>query len=271
MIWLLSNAKVRAHRARHRRRRLWGRSFERTRRRSLRGRRIVILPGQYFDEETGLAYNYFRDYDPVTGRYVESDPIGLDGGLNPYLYAEGNPLAYFDPYGLWAIGDPLPAGIVNGVAGFGDTLSFGLSGVARDLLGWGTSVDRCSRGYRGGQLAGVAYSLAFGGAHLGRAALNQGIKRVFVDPRSWSAVQRTWSRSVGGYIGRYELHHWFTPQSLRGANAAWNYLPVSPWLNRAMSNGGLLYQAFKSSVLGVYGAAPTAVATSIVTSCECQK
>jgi RHS repeat-associated protein len=56
--------------------------------------------GQYYDWETGLHYNYFRDYDPSTGRYVQSDPIGLAGGLNTYGYVGGNPLYYVDSYGL---------------------------------------------------------------------------------------------------------------------------------------------------------------------------
>ncbi|MED9130256.1 RHS repeat-associated core domain-containing protein, partial [Escherichia marmotae] len=57
------------------------------------------LPGQYFDEETGLHYNLFRYYAPECGRFISQDPIGLAGGINLYAYAP-NPLTYIDPLGL---------------------------------------------------------------------------------------------------------------------------------------------------------------------------
>jgi RHS repeat-associated protein len=60
-------------------------------------------PGQYYDGETGYHYNLNRDYDPSFGVYIEADPIGLAGGLNPYLYARGNPGLFIDKSGLDAL------------------------------------------------------------------------------------------------------------------------------------------------------------------------
>jgi RHS repeat-associated protein len=64
----------------------------------------IVVPlrfsGQYFDKETNIAYNYFRDYDPNIGRYIESDPIGLSGGFDTYSYVNSNPSIFVDREGL---------------------------------------------------------------------------------------------------------------------------------------------------------------------------
>ncbi len=58
------------------------------------------FPGQFYDAESGKHYNYFRDYDPSIGRYVESDPIGLAAGVNTFGYVMDSPIKLFDKFGL---------------------------------------------------------------------------------------------------------------------------------------------------------------------------
>lgn len=62
--------------------------------------------GQYKDNESGNHYNYFRDFDPKTGRYLQGDPIGLRGGLNIYEYGYSNPITEKDPSGLQPLARP---------------------------------------------------------------------------------------------------------------------------------------------------------------------
>jgi RHS repeat-associated protein len=79
------------------------------------------FPGQYYDVETGLSYNTWRDYDPATGRYVESDPIGLRGGIDTYEYAGDQPTMRVDPNGLfqltvattWQMDDNVQGGVTR--------------------------------------------------------------------------------------------------------------------------------------------------------------
>nr|MEC6698351.1 RHS repeat-associated core domain-containing protein [Sphingobium sp. SJ10-10] len=79
------------------------------------------FPGQQYDPNIALHYNYFRDYDPATGRYLETDPIGLYGGVNPYIYVNGNPITQVDPDGKVALN--IVTGAIGAIVGGGSNIA----------------------------------------------------------------------------------------------------------------------------------------------------
>jgi len=94
---------------------------------------LIGMPGQYYDYESQLYYNWNRYYDRRSGRYVTSDPIGLEGGLNTYGYVYGNPLIYSDENGLFVDQRAVNAAL-NGVKGGLGILGGALAAGAGALL-----------------------------------------------------------------------------------------------------------------------------------------
>jgi RHS repeat-associated protein len=96
----------------------------------------VGFPGQV-EQHADLYYNYYRDYDPTLGRYIQADPIGLDGDVNPYVYAGANPLKNIDPLGLQQAiprpGIPIPLPGTIGPDRDGNGLNDWTEGAAKDL------------------------------------------------------------------------------------------------------------------------------------------
>jgi RHS repeat-associated protein len=112
------------------------------------------FPGQYYQAETGLNYNYFRDYDPQTGRYLESDPIGLHGGINTYAYVRGDPLSYVDPLGEYCL-SAVAIGAISG--GAGGAVAGALAGAEAGLVAGGVgAIPGAIAGLAGGAVLGVA-------------------------------------------------------------------------------------------------------------------
>jgi RHS repeat-associated protein len=115
------------------------------------------MPGQYYDEETGLYYNWHRYYDPAIGRYLQTDPIG--DGLNLYAYCNNDPVNFMDPMGLCAAKNFFTEqGQADFWAGFGDAITLGGTKWIREQWNreiWGfDTVDYNSDLYAVGEFAG---------------------------------------------------------------------------------------------------------------------
>jgi RHS repeat-associated protein len=177
------------------------------------------FPGQFYDQNAGLHYNYFRDYDPRTGRYIQSDPVGLAGGINTYSYVAQSPVNLADPTGEFApliIALPFIGGAIGGLA---DVLAAGpcesklaafergfISGFTGTTIGLGTGNP-----FIGGAVAGATSNY-----------LDQRISGQQLDPGSLAV-----STTLGG-AGGYGL---------------WKALPTagrlpSLWIPRNSSNIG---------------------------------
>lgn len=151
------------------------------------------FPGQYADKETNLHYNYFRDYDSGIGRYVQSDLIGLSGGINTYAYSGSSPLLHIDPSGLlkWSGSFNLSSGGV---------FKIGLTKGEFQL------VSECDADGNQGNasVSGISTSLGIGSPGSSTSGYVE-----FVDGEIRAMEKVFWGRfrvtSFGGQIGRYGL------------------------------------------------------------------
>lgn len=136
---------------------------------------VLRFPGQISDTETGLYYNWHRYYNPATGRYLSSDPLGLWAGENTYAYVGNDPLGSVDPYGLYSWDEFLDDS-TNFSAGMGDAISFGATDLIRDAMGTNGVVNHCSGMYSSGEAAGIAVQyVIFKGRSVPESAVSEGV------------------------------------------------------------------------------------------------
>jgi len=132
---------------------VWGAQFDSFGQAHLDNNNLIVnnfrFPGQYYDEESGLHYNWHRYYDPALGRYISSDPIGLAGGANRYGYSYQNPVIYMDVDGR--------VGVTLIAAGVGGVIGGTIAGVSAWSSGGG--INDILTAFAGGAVTGMVTNL----------------------------------------------------------------------------------------------------------------
>jgi RHS repeat-associated protein len=173
------------------------------------------LPGQLLDPETGFHQNWHRDYDPRLGRYLQSDPIGLDGGLNTYAYVGGNPIGRIDPTGE----NPASGAVWGGNIGTG--VGGALGGPVGALVGrvLGTGVG-AGAGYLACKILNATHQVD-------EAGCKEQLDRDTATCRAVATQERRGQRSRGAAARCYESAHQRYANCLTGLPLG----PLDTWNN----------------------------------------